>query len=66
MTSIPQVLLNTRAAVEQVRFSRLETQNAIQRSRQSVAEIKALIVALQSAVRSEGRNLALKNRRRQG
>jgi hypothetical protein len=41
-----EVLLKTRAAVEQIRSSRLETQIAIERSRQSLAEIRALIVAL--------------------
>ena len=55
MAALPQVLLNTRAAVEQVRFSRFETQVAIQRTRQSLAEIRALIAELQFAYRSEGR-----------
>jgi hypothetical protein len=38
--------LKTRVAVEQVRFSRIETQIAIARTRQFLAETRALIVAL--------------------
>jgi hypothetical protein len=41
-----EVLLKARAAIEQVRSSRFETQIAIERSRQSLAETTALIVAL--------------------
>jgi hypothetical protein len=56
MTALaPQELLKTRAAVEQVRFSRLKTQIAIERTRQSLAETRALIVALQFVCSSEKR-----------
>jgi hypothetical protein len=45
-----EALLRTRVAVDQVRLSRLATQNAIERSRASLAETRALLVALQFAV----------------
>jgi hypothetical protein len=44
-----EVLLKARAAVEQVRSARFETQIAIERSRQSLAETRALIVALKAS-----------------
>jgi hypothetical protein len=45
-----EALLRTRVAVDQVRLSRLATQNAIGRSRASLAETRSLIVALKFAV----------------
>jgi hypothetical protein len=44
-----EVLVRARIAVDQVRFSRLATQNAIERNRQSLAEMKAILVALRDA-----------------
>jgi hypothetical protein len=41
-----EALVRARIAVDQVRFSRLATQNAIERNRQSLAEMKAILVAL--------------------
>ena len=41
-----EVLVRARIAVDQVRFSR---QNAIERNRQSLAEMKAILVALRDA-----------------
>jgi hypothetical protein len=41
-----EVLIKTQAAVQRVRSSRLLTQIAIERSRRSLAETRALIVAL--------------------
>jgi hypothetical protein len=53
MKSIPhEALVRARIAVDQVRLSRLATQNAIERNRQSLAEIKALLGALGDANRS--------------
>ena len=44
-----EALVRARIAVDQVRFSRLATQNAIERNRQSLAEMKAILVALRDA-----------------
>jgi hypothetical protein len=41
-----QALVRARLAVDQVRLSRLATQNAIGRSRESIAETSAALVAL--------------------
>jgi hypothetical protein len=46
-------LLRTRVAVDQVMLSRLSTQSAIERSRTSLAETRALLVALRYAVRDQ-------------
>jgi hypothetical protein len=43
-----------RVAVDQARLSRLATQSAIERSRTSLAETRALLVALRYAVRGDG------------
>ena len=43
-------LVRTRIAVDQVRLSRLATQNSIERSRHSLAETRALLIALQNAL----------------
>jgi hypothetical protein len=59
----PEVLLKTQAAVDQVRFSRLETQIAIQRTRKSLAETRALIVALQFACSPQTSRKTFKRRR---
>ena len=45
----PESLLKTRVAVDQARFSRLATQNAIERSRTGLAETIALLVILKCA-----------------
>jgi hypothetical protein len=42
-------LVRARIAVDQVRLSRLATRNAIERSRLSLAEIKALLGTLRDA-----------------
>lgn len=47
-----EALVRARIAVDQVRFSRLATQNAIERNRQSLAEMKAILVALRDAYSS--------------
>jgi hypothetical protein len=47
-----ETLLRARVLVDQVRLSRLATQNAIERSRASLAETRALLVALRFAVRN--------------
>jgi hypothetical protein len=47
-----EILLRTRVAVEQARLTRLATQTAIERSRTSLAETRALIVALRFAARN--------------
>jgi hypothetical protein len=53
MKSSPhEALVRARIAVDQVRLSRLATQNAIERSRQSLAELKALLGPLGDADRS--------------
>jgi hypothetical protein len=53
MKSSPQeALVRARIAVDQVRLSRLATQNAIERNRQSLTEIKTLLAALRDAKRS--------------
>jgi hypothetical protein len=44
-----EALVRARIAVDQVRLSRLATQNAIERNRQSLAEMKAVLVALRDA-----------------
>jgi hypothetical protein len=44
-----EALVRARIAVDQVRLSRLATQNAIERNRQSLAEMKAILVALRDA-----------------
>jgi hypothetical protein len=48
------MLLRTRVAVDQARLTRLATQTAIERSRTSLAETRALIVALRFAARNGG------------
>jgi hypothetical protein len=48
----PEGLLRARLAIDQVRWSRLATQNAIGRSRASLAETRSLIVALRFAVKN--------------
>jgi hypothetical protein len=50
MKESPETLLRTRVAVDQVMLSRLATQSAIERSRNSLAETRALLVALQFAI----------------
>ena len=45
-----EALVRARIAVDQVRLSRLATQNAIERNRQSLAEMKAILVALRDAI----------------
>ena len=50
MTALTQeVLLKARVAVDQVRLSRLATQNAIERSRESLAATRAALVSLRDA-----------------
>jgi hypothetical protein len=44
-----EALVRARIAVDQVRLSRLATQNAIERNRQSLAEMKAVLIALRDA-----------------
>ena len=44
--SSTEALLRARIAVDQVRISRLATQNAIERGRESFSEIKAALAAL--------------------
>ena len=44
-----EALVRARIAVDQIRLSRLATQNAIERNRQSLAEMKAILVALRNA-----------------
>jgi hypothetical protein len=44
-----EALVRARMAVDQIRLSRLATQNAIERNRQSLAEMKAILVALRDA-----------------
>jgi hypothetical protein len=46
-----EALVRARVAVDQARLSRLATQSAIERSRTSLAETRALVVALRYAVR---------------
>jgi hypothetical protein len=60
MTLTSEVLLKTQAAVDQVCSSRLETQIAIGRSRKSLAETRALIVALKFARSPEKRKQAVR------
>jgi hypothetical protein len=45
--SSAEALVRTRIAVDQVRLSRLATQNAIERSRNSLADTRELLAALQ-------------------
>jgi hypothetical protein len=47
----PELLLRSRVAVDQARLTRLATQNAIQRSRTSLAETRALLVSFRFAMR---------------
>jgi hypothetical protein len=56
-----EALVRARIAVDQVRLSRLATQNAIERNRQSLAEMKAVLVALRDA---ESSALRMKVQRR--
>jgi hypothetical protein len=56
-----EALVPARIAVDQVRLSRLATQNAIERNRQSLAEMKAVLVALRDA---ESSALRMKVQRR--
>jgi hypothetical protein len=56
-----ETLVRARIAVDQVRLSRLATQNAIERNRQSLAEMKAVLVALRDA---ESSALPMKVQRR--
>jgi hypothetical protein len=66
-----EALLKVRLAVDQTRLSRLSTQNAIGRSRESIAETNAALVAfkkdLQEALRRKVQRrinaLALKHQR---
>jgi hypothetical protein len=51
MKAFSESLLRTRVAVDQVMLSRLATQSAIERSRNSLAETRALLVTLRFAVR---------------
>jgi hypothetical protein len=44
-----EALVRAQMAVDQVRLSRLATQNAIERNRQSLAEVKAILVGLRDA-----------------
>jgi hypothetical protein len=48
------MLLRTRVAVDQARLTRLATQTAIERSRTSLAETRALIVAFRFAAQNGG------------
>ena len=50
-----QGLVRTRLAVDQVRFARLATQNSIGRSWHSLAETRALLIALRNALLSHQR-----------
>ena len=47
----PELLLRSRVAVDQARLTRLATQNAIQRSRTTLAETRALLVSFRFAMR---------------
>jgi hypothetical protein len=47
--SSTEALVRARIAVDQVRLSRLATQNAIERSRESLAETSALLVTVREA-----------------
>jgi hypothetical protein len=49
----PELLLRSRVAVDQARLTRLATQNAIQRSRMSLAETRALLVSFRFAMRDK-------------
>ena len=53
--SSTEALLRARIAVDQVRISRLATQNAIERGRESFSEIRAALVALRDAHSSAAR-----------
>ena len=54
-TAQTEALVKARVAIDQIRLSRLATQNAIERSRASIAETSAALVAikldLQAALR---------------
>jgi len=45
-------LVKTRIAIDQVRLSRLATQNSIERSRHSLAETRSILNALRNALLS--------------
>jgi hypothetical protein len=63
MKSSPQeALVRARIAVDQVRLSRLATQNAIERNRQSLTEIKTLLAALRDAKRSSAWRMKVQRR----
>ena len=63
----PEEIVRTRMAVDQARLSRLATQNAIERSRQSLAETRALLVALRYALGTRTvRRFASSKRRERG
>jgi hypothetical protein len=47
--SSTEALVRARIAVDQVRLSRLATQNAIERSRESLAKTSALLVVVREA-----------------
>jgi hypothetical protein len=49
-SNCPEAVLRARVAIDQVRWSRLATQSAIERSRGSLAETRRLLVALRFAV----------------
>jgi hypothetical protein len=49
-------LVKTRIALDQVRLSRLATQNSIERSRHSLAEMRSVLNALRNALLSRQRN----------
>jgi hypothetical protein len=48
-----EALVRSRVSVDQIRLSRLATQNAIERSRDSLAEARAALVALRDLHASE-------------
>jgi hypothetical protein len=47
-----EMLLRAQVAVDQARLSRVETQTAIERSRTSLAETRALLIAIRFAARN--------------
>jgi hypothetical protein len=51
-SNCPQAPLRARVAIDQVRLARLSIQNAIERSRASLAETRVLLVALRFAVKN--------------
>jgi hypothetical protein len=66
LSQVPEELVRTGVALDQARLSRLATQNAIERSRQSLAETRALLVALRYALHTDalGRLTSAKRRER--